>query len=123
MPRAKRGYKGRRRHNKILKAAKGYVGARRRLYRQAVMTVKRAWRYETRDRRVRKREFRSLWIVRINAAARACNTSYSRLIGWFKGADVELDRKVLADIAVHDFSGFQKIVETVKNLAQGQLSS
>ncbi len=123
MPRAKRGFKSRRRHNKILKAAKGYVGARRRLYRQAVMTVKRAWRYTTRDRRVRKREFRSLWIIRINAATRACNVSYSRLIGWLKSADVELDRKILADIAIHDFSAFQKIVETVKNVAHAQLSS
>src|SRR3989339_100322 len=106
MPRAKRGFKARRRHNKILKAAKGFHGARRRLYRVALMTVKRAWRYETRDRKVRKRDFRRLWVIRINAAARACNVSYSRLMGWIKKADVDLDRKALAEIAVNDFASF-----------------
>jgi large subunit ribosomal protein L20 len=114
MPRAKRGFKGRRRHNKIMKAAKGFVEGRRRLYRQALETVRRAWRYETRDRRARKRDFRSLWIVRINAASRACGVSYSRLMGWLKSAEVELDRKILADLAVRDFDGFKKIVEAVK---------
>ena len=114
MPRAKRGFKTRRRHNKIMKAAKGFVGGRRRQYRAAVATVMRAWRFATRDRRVRKREFRRLWIVRINAAARECGLSYSRLMGLMKRADVELDRKILAQLAVQDFSGFQQVVEAVK---------
>jgi large subunit ribosomal protein L20 len=114
MPRARRGFKARRRRNKIMKAAKGYVGGRRRLYRQAVMTVRRGWRYETRDRRRRKREFRRLWVVRINAAARTCGVSYSRLIGWLKQAEVEVDRKILADMAVHDLPAFQRVVEAVR---------
>ena len=114
MPRAKRGFKSRRRRNKILKAAKGNVGARRRLYRSAVMTVKRGWRYATRDRKNRKRTFRRLWIVRINAAARECGVSYSKLMGWMKLANVELDRKIMADMAVHDLDGFKKVVEAVK---------
>lgn len=114
MPRAKRGVKSRRRRNKIMKAAKGFVGARRRLYRPAVMTVKRGWRYQYRDRRNRKREFRRLWIVRINAAARACGTTYSRLMGWMKKAEVELDRKVLADLAVHDMAAFEQVVQSVR---------
>lgn len=114
MPRAKRGVKARRRRNKIMKAAKGFVGARGRIYRQALMTVRRAWRYQTRDRRARKREFRRLWIIRINAAARQCDVSYSRLMGWINEANVQVDRKMLADLAVHDFLGFQKIVEAVR---------
>jgi large subunit ribosomal protein L20 len=114
MPRAKRGVKSRRRRNKIMKAAKGFVGARRRLYRPAVMTVKRGWRYQYRDRRNRKREFRRLWIVRINAAARVCGTTYSRLMGWMKKAQVELDRKVLADLAVHDIAAFEQVVQAVR---------
>jgi large subunit ribosomal protein L20 len=114
MPRAKRGFKGRRRHNKILKAAKGYVEGRRRLFRMALETVHRGWRYETRDRRRKKRDFRALWIVRINAAARECGVSYSKLVSWLKGAEVELDRKVLADLAVRDFGAFRKVVEAVK---------
>ncbi|MCC6752334.1 MAG: 50S ribosomal protein L20 [Deltaproteobacteria bacterium] len=114
MPRAKRGVKARRRRNKILKAAKGYVGSKGRLFRQAVMTVRRGWRYSTRDRRVRKRDFRGLWIVRINAAARRCGVSYSRLINWLKTAQVEIDRKVLADLAVADFNAFQRVVELVR---------
>lgn len=114
MPRAKRGVKSRRRRNRIMKAAKGFVGARRRLYRPAVMTVKRAWRYQYRDRQNRKREFRRLWIIRINAAARLCGTTYSRLMGWLKRAEVEIDRKVLADLAVADMSAFRQIVDTVR---------
>ncbi len=114
MPRAKRGFKLRRRHNKILKAAKGFWGGRRRLIRQAKETVHRAWRYETRDRRRRKRDFRRLWIVRINAAARTCEVSYSKLVGWMKQAKVEIDRKVLADLAVHDLAAFKKVVDAVR---------
>jgi large subunit ribosomal protein L20 len=97
-----------------MKAAKGFVGARRRLYRPTVMTVKRAWRYAYRDRRNKKREFRRLWIVRINAAARSCGTSYSRLMGWLKDAEVEIDRKMLAEMAVHDMAAFEQVVAAVK---------
>ena len=114
MPRAKRGFKARRRRKRIMKAAKGFVGSRRRPYRATVATVRRSWVYATRDRKNRKREFRRLWIVRINAAARMCGISYSRLIGWMKRADVELDRKVLADLAVQDIGAFQKVVEAVR---------
>jgi len=114
MPRAKRGFKARRRRNKILKAAKGFVGGRRRLYRPAFETVIRAWRYATRDRRTKKREFRRLWIIRINAAARRAGVSYSRLTGWLKAANVDLDRKILADLAVKDFGAFQRVVDAVR---------
>ncbi len=114
MPRAKRGFKARRRRNKIMKAAKGFVGGRRRLYRSAFETVIRAWRYGTRDRKVRKREFRQLWIIRINAAARQLGVSYSKLLGWMKDAQVELDRKTLADLAVHDQDTFAKVVQAVR---------
>lgn len=114
MPRAKRGFKGRRRHNKVLKAAKGFWGGRRRLYRQALETVRRAWRYETRDRRRRKRDFRRLWVVRINAAARTCQVSYSKLMGWMKHANVQVDRKVLADLAVQDLATFKRLVDAVR---------
>lgn len=114
MPRAKRGFKARRRRNKIMKAAKGFVGGKRRLYRSAITTVMRAWRYATRDRKARKREFRRLWIIRINAASRQCGTKYSQLMGWMKNADVQLDRKILADLAVHDPASFEKVVEAVR---------
>ena len=115
MPRVKRGFKARRRRKKIMKAAKGFVGGRRRQYRAALATVRRAWRYATRDRRVRKREFRRLWIVRINAAARSCGLSYSRLTGLLKKADVELDRKILANLAVQDPTTFKRVVESVQS--------
>jgi large subunit ribosomal protein L20 len=114
MPRAKRGFKSRRRRNKIMKAAKGFWGGRRRLYRQAAETVRRSWRYGTRDRRRKKREFRRLWVTRINAAARRCGVSYSRLIGWMKRAGVELDRKIMAELAVHDPAAFEKVVAAVR---------
>lgn len=116
MPRVKRGFKARRRRNKIMKAAKGFVGGRRRQFRAAAETVRKSWQYATRDRRARKREFRRLWIVRINAAARQCGISYSRLMGLMNRAEVAIDRKILADVAVHDFPAFQKIVETVKTI-------
>ena len=106
MPRVKRGTKGRRRHKKILKLAKGNVGGRRRGYRQARETVEKGLVYAYRDRKVRKRDFRSLWIVRINAAARLHGLSYSRLIEGLKKAGVDLDRKVLADLAVRDPGAF-----------------
>ena len=115
MPRAKRGVKARRRRNKIMKAAKGNVGGHRRLYTTAVQSVRRGMRYEYRDRRMKKREFRRLWIVRINAAARKLGTSYSRLMGQLIKGNVEIDRKMLADLAVKDFAAFEKIVAEVQS--------
>lgn len=106
MPRVKRGTKTRRRHKKLLKLAKGNVGGRRRGYRQARETVEKGLVYAYRDRKVRKRDFRSLWIVRINAASRLHGLSYSRLIEGLKKAGVDLDRKVLADLAVRDPGAF-----------------
>jgi large subunit ribosomal protein L20 len=106
MPRVKRGTKGRKRHKKILDLAKGNVGGRRRSYRQARSTVEKGLTYAYRDRKVRKRDFRSLWIVRINAAARLHGLSYSKLMAGLKTAGVDLDRKVLADLAVKDPAAF-----------------
>jgi len=106
MPRVRRGTKARQRHKKILKLAKGNVGGRRRGYRQARETVEKGLTYAYRDRKVRKRDFRSLWIVRINAAARLHGLSYSRLIEGLKNAGVDLDRKSLADLAVRDPTAF-----------------
>lgn len=106
MPRVKRGTKGRQRHKKVLKLAKGNVGGRRRGYRQARSTVEKGLTYAYRDRKVRKREFRGLWIVRIGAAARMHGLSYSRFIAGLKKAGVDLDRKVLADLAVRDPGAF-----------------
>ncbi len=102
MARVKRGVQARRRHKKILKQAKGYYGARSRVFRVAVQAVTKAGQYAYRDRKVRKRQFRRLWIVRINAAARLNGLSYSRMIDGLKKASIEVDRKVLADIAVRD---------------------
>ena len=106
MPRAKRGTKGRQRHKKLLKLAKGNVGGRRKGYRQARSTVEKGLTYAYRDRKVRKRDFRGLWIVRINAAARTHGVTYSRLMAGLKKAGVGLDRKVLADLAVRDPAAF-----------------
>lgn len=106
MPRVKRGTKGRQRHKKLLKLAKGNVGGRRKGYRQARSTVEKGLTYAYRDRKVRKRDFRGLWIVRINAAARTHGMTYSRLIAGLKKAGVDLDRKVLADLAVRDPGAF-----------------
>lgn len=114
MPRVKRGVVARRRHKKILKQAKGYYGARSRIFRVAKQAVTKAAQYAYRDRRQRKRQFRALWITRINAASRANGMSYSRLIAGLKKANVELDRRVLADIAVHDKAAFTKIVDRAK---------
>lgn len=113
MPRMKRAVTAKKKRRKILKMAKGYYGARSRLLRTATEAVNRALRYAYRDRRTRKREFRKLWIARINAAARSHGLSYSRFIDALKKANVPLDRKVLADIAVNDPSGFQQIVNFV----------
>ena len=114
MARVKRGVQARRRHKKILKLAKGYYGARSRVYRIAFQTVIKAGQYAYRDRRQRKRQFRRLWIVRINAAARMSGLSYSRLINGLKKANVDIDRKVLADIAVRDLATFGALAEKAK---------
>jgi large subunit ribosomal protein L20 len=114
MARVKRGFKARRRRNKVLKLAKGYRGARSKLFRSATEAVDRALNYAFRDRRVKKRDFRSLWIVRINAASRINGLSYSKFIFGLKKADVQIDRKVLADIAVTDPKGFAQIAELAK---------
>jgi len=110
MPRVKRGFKARRRRNKVLALAKGFRGARGALYRSARNSVFKALAYAYRDRRVRKREFRRLWIVRINAAARANGISYSRFMSGLRKAGVEIDRKVLADLALRDAEGFTRLV-------------
>ena len=114
MPRVKRGVQARAKHKKVLAKAKGYYGARSRVYRVAHQAVIKAGQYAYRDRRVKKRTFRSLWIVRINAAARECGMSYSRLINGLSKAEVEIDRKVLADLAVHDMAAFTQIAEKAK---------
>jgi large subunit ribosomal protein L20 len=114
MPRAKRGTKTRARHKKILKLAKGNVGGRRKQYRQARETVERGLTYAYRDRRVKKREFRSLWVVRINAAARPLGLSYSRLINGLKKGGVTIDRKMLADLAVRGPARFSEVASIAK---------
>lgn len=111
MARVKRGVIARRRHKKVLKQAKGYYGARSRIFRVAKQAVIKAGQYAYRDRRQRKRQFRSLWITRINAASRSNGLSYSQFINGLKKANIELDRRVLADIAVHDKAAFTAIVE------------
>ena len=114
MARVKRGVVARRRHKKILKLAKGYYGARSRVFRVAKQAVIKAGQYAYRDRRQRKRQFRQLWIARINAAARQNGLSYSRFMNGLKKASIEIDRKVLADIAVYDQLGFTALVEQAK---------
>ena len=114
MPRVTRGFKARRRRNKVLKLAKGFRGGRSRLYRSAAEAVDRALVYAYRDRRAKKRDFRSLWIARINAGARMNDISYSRLIGGLKKANIDLDRKVLANMAILDANAFTKIVQIAK---------
>lgn len=114
MPRVKRGVVARARHKKVLEQAKGYYNARRKVYKVAKQAVMKAGQYAYRDRRARKRDFRALWIVRINAAARECGLSYSRFINGLQKAAIEIDRKVLADIAVHDKSAFAALAEKAK---------
>ena len=114
MPRVKRGFKARQRRNKVLKLAKGYRGARSKLFRSATEAVDRALNYAFRDRKVKKRDFRALWITRINAASRSNGLSYSKLIHGLKQANVEIDRKVLADLAVSDPAGFSEIATLAK---------
>ncbi|MFA5515882.1 MAG: 50S ribosomal protein L20 [Desulfuromonadales bacterium] len=114
MPRVKRGFKARRRRNKVLQLAKGYRGARSKLFRSATEAVDRALNYAFRDRRVKKRDFRALWITRINAAARENGLSYSRLVFGLRKAEIGLDRKILAQLAVSDPQGFGALVEKAK---------
>ena len=114
MARVKRGVVAKARHKKVLKQAKGYYGARRKVYRVAKQAVIKAGQYAYRDRRQRKRQFRQLWIVRINAAARQFGLSYSRFMDGLNKAGIEVDRKVLADLAVHDIAAFGALAEKAK---------
>ena len=115
MPRVKRGVTARARHQKIFALAKGYRGRRKNVYRVAKQAVMKAGQYAYRDRRQRKRQFRQLWIARINAAARINGTTYSRFIAGLTKAGVEVNRKMLADLAVNDAAAFAKLVEVAKN--------
>jgi len=119
MPRVKRGVTARARHKKVLAKAKGYYGARSRVFRVAKQAVIKAGQYAYRDRRQRKRQFRALWIARINAAARQSGLSYSRFIDGMNKAGIALDRKVLADIAVFDKPGFAALAERARAAAAG----
>jgi large subunit ribosomal protein L20 len=114
MPRVKRGVTARARHKKVLEKSKGFRGRRNNVYRIAKQAVMRAGQYSYRDRRRKKRDFRALWIVRINAAARMFGLSYSRLMNGLKKAEITVDRKVLADIAVHDIKAFGALAEKAK---------
>ena len=115
MARVKSGVTARRRHKKILSKAKGYYGARSRVFRVAKQAVTKAGQYAYRDRRQRKRQFRALWITRINAQSRANGLTYSRLINGLKKADIALDRRVLADLAVHDKAAFAAVVDQARS--------
>ena len=114
MPRVKRGVTARARHKKVLALAKGFRGRRKNVYRIAKQAVMKAGQYAYRDRRAKKREFRRLWIARINAGSRALGLTYSKFIAGIKKASIEIDRKVLADMAVNDPAAFGAIVEKVK---------
>ncbi len=114
MARVKRGVTARAKHKKVLKKAKGYYGARSRVYRVANQAVTKAGQYAYRDRRQKKRQFRRLWIVRINAAARMFDMSYSRFMDGLNKADIEMDRKMLADLAVNDIDAFGQLAEKAK---------
>jgi large subunit ribosomal protein L20 len=114
MPRVKRGVTARARHKKMIAQAKGYRGRRNAVFRIAKEAVMKAGQYQYRDRRTKKREFRVLWIARINAAARQLGMTYSVFMNGLKKAEIEIDRKVLADLAVHDMAAFAKIAEQAK---------
>ena len=114
MPRANSTVPRHRRHRKIVKQAKGYYGARKSNFRSAKDAVQKAWQYAYRDRRTKKRNFRRLWIIRINAAARLHGLSYSKFISAMKDKNIELNRKTLAHMAVHDPDGFAEVVNSVK---------
>ena len=111
MPRVKRGFKARRRRNRVLNRVEGYFGGRKNRFRQAVEVMRHAWEYGYISRRLKKRDFRKLWIARINAAARLCGTSYSRLIAALKKAEIAIDRKILSDIAIHDPASFNAVAK------------
>ena len=114
MARVSRGVTARARHKKVIKRAKGYYGRRKNVFRVAKQAVMKADQYAYRDRRAKKREFRMLWIVRINAAARDCGMTYSTLIKGMKNAAIDIDRKILAELAVNDKSAFVNIVDQAK---------
>jgi len=114
MARVKRGVQAHARHKKVIKQAKGYSGRRKNVYRVAKQAVTKAGQYAYRDRRQRKRQFRQLWIARINAGARECGMSYSRLIDGMNKASIEIDRKVLSDMAIADKAAFAAVVEQAK---------
>jgi large subunit ribosomal protein L20 len=111
MPRVKRGFKARRRRNRVLNQTEGYHLGRKNRFRQAVEVLRHAWEYGYVSRRLKKRDFRKLWIARINAAARTNGTTYSRLINALKKANIALDRKVLSDLAIHDPNSFSAVVK------------
>jgi large subunit ribosomal protein L20 len=111
MPRAKRGFKARRRHNRVIQQTEGFFGGRKNRFRQAVEVLRHSWEYGYISRRLKKRDFRRLWIARINAAARPLGLSYSRLISGLKKANVTIDRKILADLAVVDSAAFSAIAQ------------
>jgi large subunit ribosomal protein L20 len=115
MPRVKRGVTARAKHKKVIAQAKGYQGRRKNVYRVAVQAVTKAGQYAYRDRRQKKRQFRQLWIARINAGARECGLSYSRLIDGLKKASIEIDRKILADLAMNDSAAFAVLAEQAKS--------
>lgn len=115
MPRAKRGFKARRRRKKVLKLASGYFGGKSKLFRTANQAVMKSLTYAYRDRRLRKRDFRKLWITRINAGCRMNDLSYSRFINGLKKANVEINRKMLSEMAIHDPDNFGKLCEMAKD--------
>jgi large subunit ribosomal protein L20 len=119
MPRVKRGVQAHARHKKVMDKAKGYYGARRKVYRVAKQAVIKAGQYAYRDRRQRKRQFRALWIARINAGARENGLSYSRFIAGLNKAGIEVDRKVLADLAVFDKAAFSALAEQARASLEG----
>lgn len=118
MPRIKRGFKARRRRNRVLNQVEGFFGGRKNRFRQAVEVLHHAWEYAYISRKLKKRDFRRLWITRINAAARLNGTSYSRLVSGLKKAGVTLDRKILSEIAVHDPSSFTAVAKLASPLAK-----
>jgi large subunit ribosomal protein L20 len=120
MSRAKRGFKARRRRKSILLACRGYRGARSRTYRVAKETWLRAGNFAYRDRRQRRRDFRRLWIQRINAAVRMHGIKYSTFMHWLGKSEIQLDRRVLADMAIHDPGGFKALVHQVESAAAGK---
>ena len=123
MPRTKKSVKSRRRRKKVLRAARGYVGSKHRLYRTALESIRRSLAYAYRDRRAKKREMRSLWIARINAAARLNGIAYGRLIDGLQKAGVAIDRKILADLAVNDEAAFSEIVNKAKTALEKSYGS